>query len=239
MRLLRALEAADLTDDVTVPPVALVLQGGVSWPSAHSWADAVAAAVPTVEAVWWEPAVGAAVQLHGPANNRALSFAQVNPRVASALRRHVLDTIVRRAPRHVVDAYCGQGDLSEALAGHGMVVTAIEADAHATTRAAQRLRPFDGSRVLTGLVEDVLADTLPADVVVLNPPRRGLDVRVAATLADRRDIGALVYISCDPATLARDLSRLPRWQVASLRCFDMFPQTAHVESVCVLTPGDS
>jgi tRNA/tmRNA/rRNA uracil-C5-methylase (TrmA/RlmC/RlmD family) len=45
-----------------------------------------------------------------------------------------------------------------------------------------------------------------------------------------------VYVSCNPATLARDLSRLPRWRIASLQAFDMFPQTAHVETVCELTP---
>jgi 23S rRNA (uracil1939-C5)-methyltransferase len=48
---------------------------------------------------------------------------------------------------------------------------------------------------------------------------------------------AIVYISCDPATLARDLSRLPGYRIASLRTFDMFPQTAHVETVCELVPA--
>ena len=47
---------------------------------------------------------------------------------------------------------------------------------------------------------------------------------------------AVIYVSCDPATLARDLSRMPRYRVASLRSFDMFPQTAHVETVCELVP---
>jgi 23S rRNA (uracil1939-C5)-methyltransferase len=47
---------------------------------------------------------------------------------------------------------------------------------------------------------------------------------------------AVIYVSCDPATLARDLSRMPRYRIASLRAFDMFPQTAHVETVCELVP---
>jgi tRNA/tmRNA/rRNA uracil-C5-methylase (TrmA/RlmC/RlmD family) len=50
------------------------------------------------------------------------------------------------------------------------------------------------------------------------------------------EVRAIVYVSCNPATLARDLSRLPRWRIASLQAFDMFPQTAHVETVCELTP---
>jgi 23S rRNA (uracil1939-C5)-methyltransferase len=47
---------------------------------------------------------------------------------------------------------------------------------------------------------------------------------------------AVVYVSCDPATLARDVGRLPGWRIAALRSFDMFPQTAHVETVCELVP---
>ena len=50
---------------------------------------------------------------------------------------------------------------------------------------------------------------------------------------------AVIYVSCDPATLARDLSRMPRYRIASIRAFDMFPQTAHVETVCELVPGDA
>jgi tRNA/tmRNA/rRNA uracil-C5-methylase (TrmA/RlmC/RlmD family) len=52
----------------------------------------------------------------------------------------------------------------------------------------------------------------------------------------RPAVKAIVYVSCDPATLARDLSRLPNYRIASIRAFDMFPQTAHVETVCELVP---
>jgi 23S rRNA (uracil1939-C5)-methyltransferase len=89
-------------------------------------------------------------------------------------------------------------------------------------------------------VEDHLAQALPADVVVLNPPRGGVeravtDVLSAAVTAPNRP-RLLVYVSCDPATLARDVSRLVGWRVEHVHCFDMFPQTAHVETVCVLRP---
>jgi 23S rRNA (uracil1939-C5)-methyltransferase len=93
---------------------------------------------------------------------------------------------------------------------------------------------------MQGRVEDLLASALPADVVVLNPPRAGIDERVAATLGDAAaSIRAVVYVSCNPATLARDLGRLPRFRMASLVAFDMFPQTAHVETVCELVPAAS
>jgi 23S rRNA (uracil1939-C5)-methyltransferase len=168
----------------------------------------------------------------------ALAFAQVNRAVAEALRAFVLEEIMARSPVTVVDGYAGTGLLSEALARQGVRVTAIESDTAATTRATARLAGFQDARVVTATVEAGLAGALPADVVVLNPPRRGVDERVTRLLAKGSATGvrAIVYVSCDPATLARDLSRLPAWRITALRCFDMFPQTAHVETVCVLTP---
>jgi 23S rRNA (uracil1939-C5)-methyltransferase len=114
-------------------------------------------------------------------------------------------------------------------------VTAIESDKEAASLTAARLPA--GSRALSGRVEDLLDSALPADVVVLNPPRAGIDARVAALLQNERDgVRAIVYVSCDAATLARDLARMPRFRIANIVAFDMFPQTAHVETVCELVP---
>ncbi|MEQ1692294.1 MAG: RsmD family RNA methyltransferase [Gemmatimonas sp.] len=221
--------------------VALVVLGGVAWSEAGAWATAVRADVTPIAAVWWEPEGGAAVQLSGDPEPEVMAFAQVNPDVAHALREHVLASARGFAPSSVIDAYSGRGELAEALARDGARVTAIELDAVATARASSRLSAFPNARAITALVEDALDQALPADLVVLNPPRRGVDIRVTASLAEAatRGVRGILYVSCDPATLARDLSRLPRWRVASLQCFDMFPQTAHVETVCVLIPEDS
>jgi 23S rRNA (uracil1939-C5)-methyltransferase len=76
---------------------------------------------------------------------------------------------------------------------------------------------------------------LPADAVVVNPPRAGLDAAVTGTLESTPvKPRVIVYVSCNPATLARDISRLPSYRISSLVPFDMFPQTAHVETVCAL-----
>jgi 23S rRNA (uracil1939-C5)-methyltransferase len=168
----------------------------------------------------------------------ALAFAQVNREVADSLRAFVLEQVMAQSPASVVDGYAGTGILSEALARQGVRVTAIESDQAATARAAARLAGFPGAQVVTATMETGLAGALPADVVVLNPPRRGVDDRVTRLLAEPAvaRVRAIVYVSCDPATLARDLARLPAWRIDALRCFDMFPQTAHVETVCVLTP---
>jgi tRNA/tmRNA/rRNA uracil-C5-methylase (TrmA/RlmC/RlmD family) len=65
----------------------------------------------------------------------------------------------------------------------------------------------------------------------------GVDERVATALQARRDgVRALFYVSCDPATLARDLARMPAYRLVAVRGYDMFPQTAHVETVCELAP---
>ncbi|HEX9221303.1 MAG TPA: hypothetical protein VF858_12520, partial [Gemmatimonadaceae bacterium] len=93
------------------------------------------------------------------------------------------------------------------------------------------------SRAIRAHVEDALPGVLPAELVILNPPRAGVDARVTATLeAEVEHLRALLYVSCNPATLARDLARLPSYRIESLRAFDMFPQTAHVETVCELRP---
>jgi 23S rRNA (uracil1939-C5)-methyltransferase len=74
--------------------------------------------------------------------------------------------------------------------------------------------------------------------VVVNPPRRGVAPAVCEQLeaAVAHGTRLVVYVSCDPATLARDLVRLPGWRITDVTCFDLFPQTAHVETVCVLQP---
>jgi 23S rRNA (uracil1939-C5)-methyltransferase len=162
----------------------------------------------------------------------------VNTEVAAELRAYVLDRARSHRPATVVDAYAGSGATAIPLARGGARVVAIESDRDAVAACASQLP--DGSRAVAGRVEDQLAAALPADVVLINPPRTGVHEQVstllqAATPAPR----AVIYVSCDPATLARDLSRMPRFRIASLRAFDMFPQTAHVETVCELIPGDA
>jgi 23S rRNA (uracil1939-C5)-methyltransferase len=134
------------------------------------------------------------------------------------------------------------------LALEGVRVTAIEADPEASAVSASEMPA--GSRAITARVEDVPAALL-ADVVILNPPRQGVAPQVASYLASavRRAATAtgglalapaspraILYVSCDPATLARDVARLGGWRIASVEAFDMFPQTAHVETLCELVP---
>ena len=210
-----------------------VLEGGRQWREG----PALLAAVPELRAVWWAPDESRP-RLVARRDDRATtgaSFAQVNVAVGEALHDHVVARVASYAPASVVDAYAGTGDTAVRFAEAGARVTAIELDREAAEFAATRLAA--PSRALRGRVEDHLAAALPADVVVVNPPRGGVDARVADTLQQANPAPrAVIYVSCDPATLARDLTRMPRYRVASAIAFDMFPQTAHVETVCELVP---
>ena len=165
------------------------------------------------------------------------SFEQVNPRMAEELHAFVVGRVLSYAPAAVVDAYAGAGATAFAIAASGAVVTAIEVDREASALAAKRLAP--PSRVVAGRVEEQLARALPVDVVLLNPPRTGVDAAVCHALERSPRPRAIVYVSCNPATLARDVARLPSYRVAGVQSFDMFPQTAHVETVCELVPEAS
>jgi 23S rRNA (uracil1939-C5)-methyltransferase len=211
-----------------------VMIGGTSWKAR----DQFAAAVPSISAVWWEPAGDVPRRpLFDKRDDRSpsASFAQVNAEMAEVMRAYVLNRVTSYEPTSVIDAYSGAGHTAIALSEQGVRVTAIELDAEASAWSAARLAA--SSRAIAARVEDALPGVLPADVVLLNPPRAGVDKRVAETLeAEAGHLRGVVYVSCNPATLARDLSRLPGYRIESLRAFDMFPQTAHVETVCDLRP---
>jgi 23S rRNA (uracil1939-C5)-methyltransferase len=209
--------------------VVVVVEGGTDWPHARRFA----VACPVAQVIRWKPARGRprVVSDRRVGTAPALSFEQVNPVVAERLRAHVLERGLVRAPRTAIDAYAGSGAHAIALAERGVAVTAIEVDVEASAFTARRLPA--GSRAVTAQVEDALGAALPADLVIVNPPRTGLAAEVTSRLEGARPV-AILYVSCNPATLARDLTRLPSYRITSLTTFDMFPQTAHVETVCEL-----
>ena len=160
------------------------------------------------------------------------AFTQVNRAVAGALRTSVLEQVGPAEGTRVIDAYCGTAVHGRRMARAGATVVGLELDPHAV-RAAREGAP-DGFTVVEGKVEETLSSVLPADRVILNPPRRGLDGRVAEILR-QSPVERVIYVSCDPATLARDLARLgPGYAIRRVQGFDLFPQTSHVETVVTL-----
>lgn len=219
--------------------VAITVSGGTQW---KEW-KTFASRIDTLGALWWISNAEVRSELVPPESSfqtTAVNFVQVNAAMAHTMHNHVLSRVMSFAPAHVVDAYAGTGELTLALVKQGITVSAIEWD-HAAVALLREQLPT-GSAALAAPVEEVIEramfDPKMPDVVVLNPPRVGVHTFVTSTLEAnvRNGPKAIVYVSCDPATLARDLSRMPSWRIQELRCFDMFPQTAHVETVCVLIP---
>ena len=214
----------------------LVVKGGArAWGGAAALAGAAAASGlhPTV---WWQPTGGAVRRMVGPdADASAVAFEQVNADVASALRDAVLAAVPEGVAR-ALDLYAGAGEVGLALAARGSEVVTVEVEVRVVRwtkarAAAQGLR----LRAVAAKVEDVVAGLLPVDAIVANPPRTGLEESVCEALRAAPP-PTLVYVSCDPATLARDLVRLgaTAGRIATVRAFDMFPQTSHVETLVVL-----
>ena len=160
------------------------------------------------------------------------AFLQVNRGGAAAVHEAVLEALGDPTGLSVVDAYAGVSAYGRRLVREGARVVAIELDP-AAARVAGRGAP-EGLRIECGRVEELLSDHLPADRVILNPPRSGVEAAVADVLV-AQPVPRLIYVSCDPATLARDLARLTAaYTIRSVRGYDLFPQTSHVETVVTL-----
>jgi 23S rRNA (uracil1939-C5)-methyltransferase len=215
--------------------LAFYLDGATEWTAAREFARRA----PLLRLIRWKPAGGEAriVVDRRDGDAPTAAFEQVNASVATELRTSVVNRALAMRPASAVDAYAGSGATSRMLAERGVHVTAIELDADAAQYAASRAPT--GLTVRLGRVEDVLPEVLPVDTVILNPPRAGLDKRVTQILESRKPPRHILYVSCDPATLARDIARMPSYRIAGISAYDMFPQTAHVETLCELIPEDA
>ncbi|MGB8348229.1 MAG: class I SAM-dependent RNA methyltransferase [Ktedonobacteraceae bacterium] len=171
---------------------------------------------------------------------RPSSFFQTNTAQAEKMARLVLDGLLTGAdhPLTFVDAYCGVGTFALLLAQRAESVIAIEESPSAITDAQWNLRAASNVEIMKGKVEDILpALTRQIDGLVIDPPRAGCQRSVLDTLA-QHPAARIVYVSCDPATLARDLHILchihAAYRLLSVQPLDMFPHTAHIECVSVL-----
>jgi 23S rRNA (uracil1939-C5)-methyltransferase len=181
--------------------------------------------------IWWQPEGGAARALAGADEPfPATVFEQVHPAMGDRVREFAIQALGPVAGKTVWDLYAGVGETTALLVQRGAQVESVELDRRAVQLAETRGPP---ARRHTGRVEGMLPELTPPHLVITNPPRTGMDLRVAEAI-ERLAPARVVYISCDSATLARDLSRLPTYRIAGLCAFDLFPQTAHVETVALL-----
>ncbi|MGI5480167.1 class I SAM-dependent RNA methyltransferase [Streptomyces lavendofoliae] len=169
-------------------------------------------------------------------------FWQVHPQAADTLVRAVMQGLLPRKGDTALDLYCGAGLFAGALAdrvGDKGAVLGIESGKRAVEDARHNLQHFDRVRIEQGKVEQALPRTgiTEVDLIVLDPPRAGAGkqtVKHLAGLSARR----IAYVACDPAALARDLAYFAEagYRVRTLRAFDLFPMTHHVECVAILEP---
>lgn len=165
------------------------------------------------------------------------SFFQVNTEVAGAMIQHVLDEL--RARRFLdrkmifLDLYCGVGLFSAFVAPHAAQVIGVESSPSAAEDFEINLEEFDNVVLYEAPVEWALpAIDVHPDVILVDPPRAGLERKALDALIEKRAT-LIVYVSCDPATLARDAKRLiaAGYRMEKITPFDMFPQTYHIESI--------
>ncbi|MFF4367976.1 class I SAM-dependent RNA methyltransferase [Streptomyces sp. NPDC001594] len=171
-------------------------------------------------------------------------FWQVHPQAADTLIKAVMQGLMPRKGEMALDLYCGVGIFAGALAerlGETGAVLGIESGKRAVEDARHNLADFPRVRIEQGKVDTALPKTgiTECDLIVLDPPRAGAGkqtVRHIAGLSARR----IAYVACDPAALARDLGYFKEsgYKVRTLRVFDLFPMTHHVECVAILEPTE-
>ncbi|HEU5440504.1 MAG TPA: class I SAM-dependent RNA methyltransferase [Ktedonobacterales bacterium] len=169
---------------------------------------------------------------------RPSSFFQTNTRQANRMAALVLERLPAGPDTTLVDAYCGVGTFARLMAVRAGRVLAVEESASSIRDARWNLRDAANVEIVQAKVEDWLPGVAERlDGLVIDPPRAGCQRRVLDALAERR-VPRVVYVSCDPDTLARDLAHLCQtcgaYRLVEVQPLDMFPQTAHIENIATL-----
>ena len=162
---------------------------------------------------------------------RPRSFFQTNTDVAAALYRQAAAWADRVEPTSVLDLYCGVGGFALHLAAPGRVVSGVEVSDEAVASAVLSAR--ERGLEADFRCGDAAGADLAADLVVVNPPRRGIGPDLAARL-DASGAHQLIYSSCNAVSLARDLTAMPSWRPVEARLLDMFAHTTHYEVAMLL-----
>ena len=164
------------------------------------------------------------------------SFFQVNTKQAERLVDLALARLNLSGREMLVDAYAGVGTFAVLLASSAKGVIAIEESASAVKDAEVNVAGLPNVRLVQGRTEEVLAQlTETVDAVLLDPPRTGCHEDALRALAEK-EVARVVYVSCEPATLARDLRFLCQqgYELLEVQPIDMFPHTYHIEAIATL-----
>ena len=167
------------------------------------------------------------------------SFFQVHSQQAKKLYNQISQWTEEAKDQTIIDAYSGSGGIALWLAKQGRNVIGIEKFKPAMEDAIKsvKINGFHNCQFLTGTVEEHASKiTLNKSIhtIIVDPPRKGCSETVIQTLLEAQP-QQIIYISCNPSTLARDLERLEGYQVRDIRVIDMFPQTQHIETAILAT----
>lgn len=173
------------------------------------------------------------------------SFYQVNPLQTEKLYNHVMQVTNVTKDDLLLDAYCGIGTISLIASLKAKQVDGVEIVKEAVLDAINNAKKNNITNVkfyqddAGEFILKQLANGIKYDIVVMDPPRKGSDEKFLATLLKSQP-RKIVYVSCNPSTLARDLKFLAKnYDIVSVTPFDMFPQTYHVETVCLMSRKDT
>ena len=135
----------------------------------------------------------------------------------------------------VIDLYCGVGSITLYIAKYVKKVLGIEIieDAIRDAKENARINNINNVSFICGDVSKVIDENIHGNKLIVDPPRVGLD-KHTVDIINNSKIDKLIYVSCDPMTLVRDIKNLTNYELKEVSVVDMFPQTHHVESICVL-----
>ncbi len=169
------------------------------------------------------------------------SFYQINPQQTKKLYDEVVKLINFTGDETLFDLYCGIGTISLYVAKYVKKVIGVEIVEKAVENAIKnaKINGIENAQFVVGAAEDVAKSLGTADIVIVDPPRKGCDEKLLKTIVDIAP-ESIVYVSCNPSTLARDLKFLTsnKYYVKKVVPIDMFPRTPHVECVVLMSRVD-
>ena len=163
------------------------------------------------------------------------SFFQVNKTLTEKLYDKVKEQVEKVRPNKLLDLYCGTGSIGIYVGEFAKEVIGVDYSKSNIEDANEnkKLNNLNNITFINAKVENVIDTFKDIDMIIVDPPRAGLDQKTINNI-ERISPRHLIYVSCDPATLARDLNLLTNYEIEEVTPFNMFPRTYHVECVCVL-----
>ena len=145
------------------------------------------------------------------------------------------DYIKENVDGNVLDLYCGVGSIGIYISDKVKSITGIEIinDAIKNAENNKKINNVNNIKFICGKVEDNLDDINNIDTIIVDPPRVGLNKKAIDNIITINP-NKIIYVSCNSTTLARDINYMKNYKLKNIKLFDMFPNTNHIESVCIL-----